>query len=259
MTERVQKLFEQTDKPLLSIFYTAGYPAKDDTRSICKALEDGGVDFIELGIPFSDPLADGPVIQRSSQQAIANGVTVPLVLEQLKAIREVSSVPIFLMGYLNPVFQYGFEKFIDDIARAGADGVIFPDLPVIDFERKYRKLFDERGLSNVFLITPQTSEERIRKLDELSNGFLYVVSSPSITGSNLDFTEQRDAYLKRVAGYSLKNPLVVGFGISDRESFQSVTKYAAGAIVGSAFIRHLEANGPDPDRIRKFISSFRGE
>ncbi|MCB0329355.1 MAG: tryptophan synthase subunit alpha [Bdellovibrionales bacterium] len=259
MTERVKNLFSDSSRrPLLSIFYTAGYPELDSTAPIFQILEKSGVDFVELGIPFSDPIADGPVIQQSSAIALDNGMNVAKVIAQVREIRESCEMPIFLMGYLNPALQYGFERFLDDISEAGADGVILPDLPLLDYERKYREEFEKRNLSNVFLITPQTPEERIRKLDELSTGFLYVVSSPSITGSKLQMNQQRDEYLSRVQGYNLKNPLIVGFGISDRESFLAVTQYTAGAIIGTAFIRLLEEHGIDERKIEEYIFSVKG-
>jgi tryptophan synthase alpha chain len=259
MTERVRKLFENPSGALLSIFYTAGYPEFDATVPICAALEEGGVDFIELGIPFSDPVADGPVIQASSYEAIRNGVTVASVIEQIREIRKSCEIPIFLMGYLNPIYQYGVERFVDDIAEAGADGVIIPDLPLRDYEAYYQKLFEERDLSNVFLVTPQTPEVRVRQLDQLSSGFLYIISSPSITGSNLAQDIQRDEYLQRIASYELTNKRIVGFGISDKESFDAVTQYTDGAIIGSAFIRRLDEYGVNKEKIIEFVRAIRGE
>ena len=258
MTARVDQLFAQSSRSLLSIFFTAGFPERDSTVPICIALEQAGVDFVEIGIPFSDPIADGPVIQRSSAAALANGITVSQIIAQVAEIRKECSLPIFLMGYLNPILQYGVEKFLDQIALAGADGVILPDLPLIDYETKYQTFFLERELSNTFLITPQTPEARVRKLDRLSTGFLYVVSSPTITGSLLDVSEQRDQYLQRIKDYKLRNPLVVGFGISRYADVEAVSNYVSGVIVGTAFIKHLNEHGVQANTIRDFIQQLKG-
>ena len=258
MSKRLNKVFqERGDKPLLSIFYTAGFPSLDSTVEIGRALADAGVDFLEIGIPFSDPVADGPTIQESSGIALANGMTLPLLLEQVAELRKQVDIPLILMGYINPVIQYGVEKFFSDISASGVDGVILPDLPLHDLEERYQKICIEHDIATIFLVSPQTSEERVRKIDELSSGFLYAVSSPSITGGALTVSTQRDEYLKRLSSYDLKNPLVVGFGIKDRESFDSVTQFTPGAIIGSAFIKHLEREGVDRAKIAKFIKSIK--
>ncbi|MCI5065586.1 tryptophan synthase subunit alpha [bacterium] len=254
---RVFEKEEQRTSPLLSVFYTAGFPEHCSTVEIARHLEEASVDFIEIGIPYSDPLADGPVIQRSSMRALENGMCVSRVIEQVREIRKECDLPIFLMGYYNPVLQFGVERFLDEIADAGADGVILPDLPLSVYSAQYEALFRERELSNVFLITPHTSEKRIRAFDEASSSFLYVVSSPSITGAITDAKEERDRYLARIEALSLRSPLIVGFGISDRESFTAVTRYADGAIVGTAFLRQLEEHGVEKEAIHRFVAEIR--
>ncbi|MCB0320470.1 MAG: tryptophan synthase subunit alpha [Bdellovibrionales bacterium] len=263
MKKRLEQTFHDISRrPLFSVFYTAGYPTLDSTVSIGTALAEAGVDFLEVGIPFSDPIADGPVIQESSNVALANGMRVERLLEDVAALRKSVDIPIFVMGYLNPVLQYGVEKFLDALHAADIDGVILPDLPVVDFEKRYRKLFEDRELQNVFLVTPQTSDERVRFLDGLSSGFLYAVSTASITGSALEVSAHRDAYLKRLRSLQLRNPLIVGFGIRNYESYASVSEHTAGAIVGSAFLQFLgaavaEGRGRSAEEISSFVSSIR--
>ena len=236
-----QKL--QEDKKLLSIYFTAGYPNKKDTVNIIQNLEKNGVDMIEIGLPFSDPLADGPTIQESSTQALKNGMTSEILFEQLKNIRKSVSIPLIIMGYFNPMLQYGVEAFCEKCQEIGIDGLIIPDLPVDVYHNEYKSTFEKYGLINVFLITPQTSEERIRYIDSISNGFIYMVSSASTTGTQSGFGDEQTAYFKRIATMNLKNPQIVGFGISNNETFSQATKYAKGAIIGSAFVKHVTYEG----------------
>jgi tryptophan synthase alpha chain len=248
-----QKL--QEDKKLLSIYFTAGYPKPEDTVSIIQELEKNGVDMIEIGLPFSDPLADGPTIQESSTAALKAGMTTTKLFEQLKGIRETVSIPLLIMGYFNPILQYGVERFCKQCNEAGIDGLIIPDLPVDVYSDNYKEIFEKYGLENVFLITPQTSEERVRYIDSVSGGFIYMVSSASVTGATSGFGEETRRYFRRISEMELKNPQIVGFGISDNESFQQATKYAKGAIIGSAFIKHLTAEGTG--KISQFVNSIR--
>ena len=245
----------QEDKKLLSIYFTSGYPEINDTVEIIKSLEKNGVDFIEIGLPFSDPLADGPTIQESSTIALKSGMTTNKLFEQLKDIRSEVSIPLIIMGYFNPILQFGVEKFCAKCEEVGIDGLIIPDLPVDVYNDDYKEIFDKHGLKNIFLITPQTSEERIRFIDEVSDGFIYMVSTASVTGSTKGFGEETKAYFKRIADMKLKNPQVVGFGISDEDTFNDATKYAKGAIIGSAFIKHLNQHGKN--NIENFVKSVR--
>ncbi|WP_053972290.1 tryptophan synthase subunit alpha [Mangrovimonas sp. ST2L15] len=253
MANRIQnKLLE--DKKLLSIYFTAGYPHLNDTVNIIKDLEQAGVDFIEIGLPFSDPLADGPTIQESSTQALKNGMTTEVLFEQLKDIRKSVSIPLILMGYFNPMLQYGIEKFCQKCSEIGIDGLIIPDLPVDVYHKQYQAIFEAHGLTNIFLITPQTSEERIRYIDSTSNGFIYMVSSASTTGSQSGFGEEQQAYFKRIADMNLNNPQIIGFGINNKETFQTATQFAKGAIIGSAFIKHVTEKGTQ--NISEFVNKI---
>lgn len=253
---RLKQLFENKKDPILSIYYTAGYPDLNNTVDIAEALEKAGVDFLEIGFPYSDPVADGPVIQNSSEKALKNGMTLNVLFDQLKDLRKRVSIPILLMGYVNPLLQYGVDNFCRSASEAGIDGVIVPDLPMYEYEELYRGIFEKYGLSNIFLITPQTSEDRIRKIDSLTSGFIYMVSSAATTGKNLSLSDNTEAYFGRVKAMNLKNPLIIGFGISDKPSFQKAAKYASGAIVGSAFVKFLDQ--PDATgRIREFIGTIR--
>lgn len=248
-----QKL--QEDKKILSIYFTAGYPSLDDTVKIIQDLEKNGVDMIEIGLPFSDPLADGPTIQASSTQALKNGMTTSLLFQQLKDIRESVSIPLILMGYFNPVLQYGVEEFCKKCQETGIDGLILPDLPLDVYQEDYETIFKQYGLVNVFLITPQTSDARIRQIDAASDGFIYMVSSASVTGSQDGFGNNQETYFERIADMKLKNPQVVGFGISNSETFQQATKQAKGAIIGSTFIKFLAQNSVD--KIGDFVKGIR--
>ena len=251
---RIQSVLEQ-DHKLLSIYFTAGFPNLDDTVSILKQLQDNGVDMIELGLPFSDPLADGPTIQESSTQALRNGMTTDKLFEQLKDVRKEVHVPLVVMGYFNPMMQYGVERFCQRCQEVGIDGLIIPDLPVDVYHEQYQKLFQQYGLLNMFLITPQTPDERIRYIDEVSEGFIYMVSSAATTGAQSSFGDKQAAYFKRIGAMNLNAKLLVGFGISNAETYQAATNHSKGAIIGSAFIKHLEANGANS--VAEFISQIR--
>ncbi|KDN54532.1 tryptophan synthase subunit alpha [Flavobacterium seoulense] len=248
-----QKL--QEDKKILSIYFSAGYPNLNDTVQIIQDLEKSGIDMIEIGLPFSDPLADGPTIQASSTTALENGMGSEILFEQLKDIRKTVSIPLVIMGYFNPMLQYGVEAFCAKCAEIGIDGLIIPDLPVDVYADEYKATFDKYGLINVFLITPQTSDERIRFIDSVSNGFIYMVSSASVTGSSAGFGSTQEDYFKRIADLNLKNPQIVGFGINNAETFKQATQYAKGAIIGSAFITHLKENGSS--KIADFVKAIR--
>lgn len=243
------------NKKLLSIYFTAGYPQIDDTKTILEQLEKSGVDVVEIGLPFSDPLADGPTIQASSTQALKNGMTSEKLFEQLKDIRKSVSIPLIIMGYFNPMLQYGIEKFCQKCEEIGIDGLIIPDLPLEVYTEEYQEIFQQYGLQNIFLITPQTAEERIQQIDQVSEGFIYMVSSASITGSTNSFGEAQQAYFERIDQMQLQHPQIVGFGISNAETFQKATKFAKGAIIGSAFIKHLTENGTQ--HIDGFIKQIR--
>ena len=253
---RLNQLFAAKKENLLSIYYTAGYPALNTTVDIAKALEKAGTDFLEVGFPYSDPVADGPTIQHSSEQALENGMTLNLLFEELAELRKRVTIPILLMGYLNPILQYGIERFCAKAAELGVDGVIVPDLPMYEYEELYSECFIKNNLSNIFLVTPQTSPDRIRKIDELSNAFIYLLSSSSITGGSLQLTHSIEDYYKRIKGMDLKNPTIIGFGITDSNSFKKACEYANGAIVGSKFVKLL---GEDDylQKIPAFIKSIK--
>ena len=251
---RIEKTFQGNQK-LLSIYFSAGHPKLEDTVPIIIALQESGVDMIEIGLPFSDPLADGPTIQDSSTQAIQNGMTTEILFNQLHNIRESIDIPLVLMGYFNPMMQYGIEGFCQYCHAIGIDGLIIPDLPVDIYQARYKKLFDQYGLYNMFLITPQTPEERIRYIDKVSKGFIYMVSSASVTGAKNSFGATQEDYFKRINGMHLKNPQVVGFGISNSETYQAATRFSQGAIIGSAFIKFLEEKGVEA--IPEFIKKIR--
>jgi tryptophan synthase alpha chain len=250
---RIQKKLKE-DKKLLSIYFSAGYPALNDTVEIIKKLENSGVDIIEIGLPFSDPLADGPTIQESSTQALKNGMHTELIFEQLKDIRKSVSIPLILMGYFNPMLQYGVEAFCRKCKEIGIDGFIIPDLPADVYHEQYKEIFEKYELLNIFLITPQTSDERIRYIDTISEGFIYMVSSASTTGAKSGFGDIQQNYFKRISDLNLKNPQIVGFGISNKETFLQATAYAKGAIIGSAFIKHLTHRGVE--HIDEFIDDI---
>ena len=247
----IQKLFQKKDENLLSIYFTCGFPKLDDTTKVISVLEESNVDFIEVGLPYSDPLADGPTIQDSSQKALENGINLDLIFDQLMTIKDSNKTPLVLMGYLNQMLKYGEERFCQKVVDCGIDTVILPDLPMVEFENHYKALFDKYGIINIFLITPHTSEDRIRKIDSYSKAFIYVVASASITGAKGDISNQQIAYFDRIKSMNLQSKLIVGFGISDKETFNTVCTYANGAIIGSAFIKSLGTNGVE--KIDEFI------
>ena len=242
---------------LLSIYFTAGYPQIDSTIDIAAALEKAGADFLEIGFPYSDPVADGPTIQHSSEVALKNGMTLNVLFDQLKELRNRVSIPVFLMGYVNPVIQFGVENFCKACKEVGVNGTIIPDLPMYEYEDLYQGIFEENNVSNVFLVTPQTSSERVKKIDSLSTSFIYLLSSNATTGTKLDVQEQSESYFKRIKDMDLKNPLIIGFGIHNRDTFGKATQYANGAIVGTAFVKLL-AEENYLEKIRGFISAIKG-
>jgi tryptophan synthase alpha chain len=248
-----QKL--QEHKKILSIYFSAGYPNLNDTVQIIADLERNGVDMIEIGLPFSDPLADGPTIQASSTQALHNGMTTQVLFDQLKDIRKTVSIPLIIMGYFNPMLQYGIENFCKQCAEIGIDGLIIPDLPVDVYAEEFKETFEKYGLINVLLITPQTSDQRIHFIDSVSNGFIYMVSSASVTGSRSGFGSDQEAYFKRIADMNLNNPQVIGFGINNKETVTQATQFAKGAIIGSAFIQHLTESSTG--EIAEFVKAIR--
>ncbi len=253
---RIKELFIRKKNNILNVYCTAGFPQLDDTIEVMLALQENGVDMIELGMPYSDPLADGPVIQSSSSKAIANGMSIPVLFQQLKDFRKKIHVPVVLMGYMNPVLRFGFDRFCEAAAAAGIDGLILPDLPLHEFETEYAAVIREQGLDSIFLVTPETGSERIIKIDELSSGFIYAVSSSSTTGKNKDFSIV-EHYLQRLQAMQLKNPVLVGFGIRDAQTFGQACRYAQGAIIGTAFIQALSGNSNIPETVSSFIQSIR--
>ena len=251
---RLQKLFEKKKGKVLNVYCTAGYPQLNSTIEVMKSLQENGADLIELGMPYSDPLADGIVIQASSAKALQNGMTISKLFEQLSGFREKIHLPVILMGYLNPLLQYGFEKFCAKTAEVKIDGFIIPDIPLHEYENEHKQIVQKYNLDFIFLITPETSAERIKKLDELSTGFLYAVSSSSITGSDKDFSGV-EIYLQRLKEMNLKNPILVGFGIKDKTTFEAACKYANGAIIGSAYIKAIENENVE-EATKKFLKSI---
>jgi tryptophan synthase alpha chain len=259
LVNRIEQLFQSKDKEILTIYFTAGFPNLHDTTQIIRLLAQNGVDLIEIGMPFSDPLADGEVIQKSSEVALKNGMTIELLFEQLKDIRKETQIPLVLMGYLNPVLQFGVENFCKACAEVGVDGVILPDLPLQEYIDEYKAIFEQYGLFNIFLITPQTSEARIRKIDEVSKGFIYLVAQATTTGTKSGVSEEQEAYFKRIVAMNLKNPTQIGFGISDAESFQKACRYAKGAIIGSAFIKHIAQTKDLNKSVVEFVEKIKGK
>ena len=259
MNNRITQLFTKKKKDILNVYYTAGFPTTESTVPIAQYLERAGADIIEIGIPFSDPVADGPTIQESNKVALDQGMNLHLVIDQVRQIRKSNvKLPIILMGYLNPVFQYGMENFLRDAVEAGVDGLILPDMPLHEFEEEYQSLFEAAGLCNTFLISPTTAEHRIRKIDAVTRGFIYAVSASSITGARGTFTDEQLAYFDRIEKMKLANPFLIGFGISNHETFSKASQYGAGAIVGSAFINLLK-NSKDMEKdIFAFVKGLKG-
>lgn len=252
---RIDKTFKEK-KNILNIYFTAGYPQLSDTVRVAKDLEASGADMLEIGIPFSDPVADGPTIQASSEKSLANGMTIAKLFEQLKELRKDVSIPVLLMGYINPIIQYGIEKFCDKCAEVGIDGLIIPDLPMQEYLDDYQAHFKAKGIHNIFLISPNTTEERIRMIDKNSSGFIYMVSSASITGAKSTVQDGQTVYYQRIQNMNLKNPRLIGFGISNKETFDTACQYANGAIIGSAFVNQLNEDS-SKQGIEKFIKEIR--
>jgi tryptophan synthase alpha chain len=255
---RLKKLFDAKSSKVLNVYCTAGYPTLDSTLPIIAALEKNGADLVEIGMPYSDPLADGPVIQESGAKAIENGMSIEVLLEQLKSLRATSNIPVVLMGYMNPVLQFGFEKFCAAAAAVGVDGLILPDMPAYEFETKYGAILKKHHLDFIFLVTPETPTERIQYLDSLSSGFLYAVSASATTGSALNFDAVVD-YLQKLKQLQLNNPILVGFGVKDAASFELASRHTAGAIIGSAYIRALENSADVTATTAQFLSSIIGK
>ncbi|MCO6429315.1 MAG: tryptophan synthase subunit alpha [Deltaproteobacteria bacterium] len=250
---RITELFKRKPSGILSVYCTAGYPSLNDTVPLVGAMQSAGADMVEIGIPFSDPVADGPTIQGSNEQALRNGMSLERLMAQLKDLRPAVNIPALLMGYVNPIIQYGAENFCRDAAEAGIDGVIIPDLPPEVYLREFEHFFRSFNILNILLVTPQTTDERIRWIDSISTGFIYAVSSSAITGGRLAVDQQRSAYLLRLSQLKLKNPLLVGFGVSSREDCLEIGKYASGVIIGSAFIRAINASSDAAASARDFI------
>ena len=250
---RITKLFQEQKSDILSVYFCAGFPQLDNTVNVIKALEKVGIKMVEIGIPFSDPMADGPVIQQASTVALKNGMTLSHLFTQLKDIRKEVHIPLIFMGYLNPIIQYGFENFCHSSKEVGIDGIILPDLPFKDYQNKFRPIVEKYDLKMIMLITPETSEERIRLIDQHTNGFIYMVSSAAITGAQKDFNEQKLAYFHRINAMNLKNPRMIGFGISNKQTYQSAMNNAAGAIIGSKFIALLEKENGNAEKAAKCL------
>jgi tryptophan synthase alpha chain len=256
ISNRITQLFQSKKEKIVNIYFTAGFPKLNDTVSIIKALEKSGADMIEIGMPFSDPLADGPTIQQSNEAALINGMSIKKLFEQIKDIRKEVKIPLLLMGYLNPVMQYGMEDFCKKANEIGIDGIILPDLPIDEYNERYKDLFASYNLSNVFLVTPNTSDERLKMIDKSTQGFIYIVSTDSTTGNTKDIT-QAEKYFKKIKSAGLNNPTMIGFNINDHKSFTFASQYANGAIIGSAFIKALKQDGELSKTIETFVASIK--
>ena len=254
---KLELVFKEKSKRILNVYCTAGYPSLDSTMKVMASLQKNGADIIELGMPYSDPLADGEVIQVSSMKALANGMNIAVLFEQIKDMRKSISIPVILMGYMNPILQYGFEAFCKKAKEVGVDGLILPDLPLFEFEQSYGKLITENNLDFIFLVTPETPVDRVKKLDSLSNGFLYAVSSSATTGKDKDFNVVAQ-YLQKLQAMQLKNPILVGFGIKDKATFDAATVHTQGAIIGSAYIQQLTKGGDIETTTSQFLNSVLG-
>jgi len=253
----LELVFKEKSKRILNVYCTAGYPSLDSTMKVMTSLQKNGADIIELGMPYSDPLADGEVIQVSSIKALANGMNIAVLFDQIKDMRKSISIPVILMGYMNPILQYGFEAFCKKAKEVGVDGLILPDLPLFEFEQSYGKIITENNLDFIFLVTPETPEQRVKKLDSLSNGFLYAVSSSATTGKDKDFNLVAQ-YLQKLQAMQLKNPILVGFGIKDKATFDAATVHTQGAIIGSAYIQQLTKGGDIETTTSQFLNSVLG-
>lgn len=245
---RINQLFQDSPKNLLSIYFCAGCPTLEGTANVIRTLEKNGVDMIEIGIPFSDPMADGVVIQEAATRALRNGMSLRLLFEQLRDIRREVSIPLVLMGYLNPIMQFGFEAFCQKCAECGIDGVIIPDLPFKDYEESYKAISQKYDIRVIMLITPQTSEARIREIDNYTDGFIYMVSSAATTGAQKDFDAQKQDYFKKIQSMNLRNPRMVGFGISNKQTFDAACAHSSGAIIGSRFVSLLNESEGDAEK-----------
>ena len=254
---RINRLFETKPREILSIYFTAGYPALHDTAGIIKSLARAGADMIEIGMPFSDPMADGPVIQQSSDRALKNGMSLKILFSQLRDIRKDEDIPLLLMGYLNPVLQYGVERFCEHCAETGIDGLILPDMPLQVYQEEYRDVFEINGLHNICLITPQTSADRIVKIDDTSRGFIYMVSSSSTTGIRGGFSSDQTSYFERIRDMKTRNPRLIGFGISNHDDFIMACNYAQGVIIGSAFVKMLGEKGFSGNAVQEFVRGIK--
>lgn len=254
---RITNLFETKKNGILSVYFTAGYPQLNDTVTILKELEKKGINSVEVGIPFSDPMADGPVIQEAATQALRNGMSLHILFDQLKDVRKEVQIPIILMGYLNPIMQFGFEAFCKKCAEVGIDGVIIPDLPFADYMADYKETADSYDLKMIMLITPETSEERIRLIDEHTSGFIYMVSSAATTGAQQSFDDQKQAYFRRINGMNLQNPRLVGFGISNKATFEAASSNSSGAIIGSKFVQLLKSEPTAAEAIDKLLEALK--
>ncbi len=257
-TDKLASLWHREAGEILSVYFTAGYPKLHQTSEIAAKLQESGADLIEIGMPYSDPVADGPTIQQSNQVALENGMTLELLMEQLLSFEQNISIPVILMGYFNPILQYGVERFCQHCGERGVSGLIIPDLPVQEYLDHYQQVFQEFNLHNIFLITPQTSDQRIRWIDRHSSSFIYAVSDASITGARSGISERQEAYFKRLQSLDLQHPFLIGFGISDNETFRKACQYAKGAIIGSAFINALKEADELGDGIENFVHSIKG-
>lgn len=253
---RINQLFINKPSGILSMYFTAGFPQLNDTLPVLEALQSNGVDLVEIGIPFSDPMADGIVIQESGHQALQNGMNLRVLFGQLSDLRNTIKIPLVMMGYLNPILQFGFRDFCNECQRVGVDGMIIPDLPMDDYLSEYKSIAEEAGLKFIFLITPETSEERIRIIDEQTDGFIYMVSSAAVTGTQQSF-DSREAYFKRIEAMKLKNPRLIGFGVSNKSTVDMVNKYSSGAIVGSAFIKSLQTSCSIPEAVQALLQELK--
>lgn len=251
---RIDKLFEKKKSKVLNIYYTAGFPQKNSTLVIAETLQKSGVDILEIGIPFSDPLADGPIIQKSSEIALKNGMTLLFLFEQLKSLREKITIPVLFMGYLNPILQMGMENFLQHCQKIGIDGVILPDLPIAEYQQNYQAIFEKYGIYSIFLITPATNEQRRQQIDKVSKGFLYIVSAASTTGTKKEHSQEQENYFESIKNAAFKNPTLIGFNIKDRSSFTKANQYANGGIIGSAFIQTLLNS--NPENLNQLITEF---
>ena len=253
---RIDKLFKEKQDKILSVYFPAGYPQLNDTMPILEQLQIGGVDMVEIGIPFSDPMADGVVIQEASTEALKNGISLRKIFTQLENMRNKITIPVILMGYLNPIMQFGFENFCKHCSQTGVDGVIIPDLPFDDYINDYKSISDTYGINIIMLITPETSSQRIKLIDDNTKGFIYMVSSASVTGTQNSFDDTKQQYFKRIDQMKLKNPRLVGFGVSNKETFNTVCTYSKGAIIGSHFVKLLKNTKTHSEAVRKLLSSI---